>query len=352
MTIATLSGATNNEGGIFDAADAFLTRIEDKGAKQERSSATQLPEENEQEHEDEGEQEHEEELTDDSDESPEEEEGDDEGSDDDSEDTDDEDEEGSSAKAKQSEDDVIVKIKVDGKELDVPVKDLKRLYGQEAALTRKSQEVAAQRKQIEEIGAKQTVALSTMLQRAQERAQPYAQIDFLALAKDPNISAEELTALRIEAQKSFEDVQFYTQELDGVYKQAQAQRQQALRQQAVEAVKVLADPKTGIEGWSETVYNDIRHFAISNGLNADVVNELTDPVAIKMLHKAMLFDKGQKALGTTKKIVKTQKKIMKSGSSETVAKSKPKAADDARNRLAKSGKVDDASDLFLAQLLG
>ena len=42
-----------------------------------------------------------------------------------------------------------VKVTVDGEEKTVSVKDLKRLFGQEASLTRKSQEVAAKRKEAE-----------------------------------------------------------------------------------------------------------------------------------------------------------------------------------------------------------
>jgi hypothetical protein len=51
-----------------------------------------------------------------------------------------------------------------------------------------------------------------MIKRARERAAPFAQIDFLALTKDPNVSAEELTSLRNLAQTAFEDVRFLEQE--------------------------------------------------------------------------------------------------------------------------------------------
>ena len=345
MTIATLSGATETENttvGVFDAADAFLKRIEDKGAEKP-------PEEDEKEEPEEQEPESHEDDDESSDESPDDE-SEAEGDEEDSEEEDKDDEKPS--KAKKEDDDVIVKIKVGEEEHEVPVKDLKRLYGQEAALTRKSQEVATQRKQIEEIGAKQSVALQTMLNRANERAAPYAQIDFLALAKDPNITGEELTALRNEAQKAFDDVRFYNQELDNVFQQAQGQRQTALRQQAIEAMKTLNDPKQGIEGWSQTLYNDIRHYAITSGIDANVVNELTDPSAIKMLHKAMMFDKGQKALQSTTKVVKTQKKIMKSSSAETTNKAKSDKGAEARKALALTGSTDAAADVFLSRMLG
>src|SRR5262249_47659052 len=58
-------------------------------------------------------------------------------------------EEGETEKApkrKYAEEDAYAKVKVGDQELEVSVKDLKRLHGQEAALTRRSQEVAAERK--------------------------------------------------------------------------------------------------------------------------------------------------------------------------------------------------------------
>src|SRR5574337_877989 len=144
MTIATQdTGATDNttEGGVFYFSDAFFKRIEAKGA--EKLPAEPEPKESEEEEErgdqtDEGTEGEEEETPTEPEEATEE-------GQETEEDGEDEDPEASKAK-KDAGDDVIVKIKVGDKEHEVPVKDLKRLYGQEASLTRKSQEVAAQRK--------------------------------------------------------------------------------------------------------------------------------------------------------------------------------------------------------------
>lgn len=339
MSTATPTGAVIETVGEYDAETAFLSRM---------TGAEKPPKENETDHEeDEREPKAAEETEEPQEETPSDEPDDEEGEED--ADGDDETDEEPKAKTK-SEDDVIVKIKVGDKEHEVPVKDLKRLFGQEAALTRKSQEVAAARTNIEQIGAKQTAALSAMITRAQARAQPYAQLDFLALAKDPNISGEELTALRNEAQKAFDDVNFYGQELDTVMKGAQAQRADTMRMAAIEAQKVLNDPAKGIEGWNQGMYNDIRSFAITNGLPTDMVNEITDPAIIKLLHKAMQFDRGQKALSKTSQVVKTPKKIIKSSSSEATTNLKPRSDQKATEALRRSGSVDDAADIFLARM--
>jgi hypothetical protein len=209
-------------------------------------------------------------------------------------------------------------------EHEVPVKDLKRLWGQEAALTRKSQEAAEVKRKAEETGSKYVAGLEGLLSRAREAAKPYEQINFLALSKDPSVTAEELTALMAQAQSAHENVKYLESELTGVVQHVEQARQTNLRAQATECVKVLTDPKTGIEGWNGQMYNDLRSFAVDSGLPGNLVNELVDPVVFKLLHKAWLYDKGQKAVTKTTKIDKTPKKIMKGTVENQVVKRAPK----------------------------
>lgn len=252
-------------------------------------------------------------------------------------------------KVVEASEDAVVKIKVDGQEVTATVKDLKRLYGQEASLTRKSQEAAETKKRADETTVKHVAGLENLLNRAREQAAPYANINFLALTKDPNVSPEELSALSDAANRSFENVRYLEQELDGVVRSAQEQRQQQMMVLAREAVKTLSDPKTGIPGWNEQMYNDIRKFAVENGMNEQVVNELVDPVAFKVLHMAMQYQKGKSAVTKTKKIDKTPKRIIKGTPDEVVKKSKGDPKREVFKRLKSSGSVDDAADAFLAQ---
>src|SRR5512139_3659998 len=76
-----------------------------------------------------------------------------------------------------------VKVKVGDTEHEVPVKDLKRLFGQEASLTQKSQQVADERKQVEAELAKNTAATQALLERAKARFEPYSKVDFLLAAQ-------------------------------------------------------------------------------------------------------------------------------------------------------------------------
>lgn len=240
-------------------------------------------------------------------------------------------------------DDSIVKVTVDGKELDVPVEKLKRLYGQEASLTRKSQEVSAKRKEVEETGAAYVAALSSLLERARHKAQPFAQVDFAIAAKE--LDNDSYTALKSEAQRTFEEVRFLEQELGAFMQAVEKQKVQELQVQARETVKVL---EKDIPDWSDELYNNMRAFAINQGLDDYTVNTLVDPTAWKMIHMAYQHHKGQTAI--TKPKVKKPKKIIKSAASNVTGQVFQKSkAQQANAKVIKTGSVDDVTEALLAR---
>ena len=346
----TDTGVANNEGSpvmfgdaatqslsVEDAAEAFLKRWEDpekvsegdQGANDPQGKETSTAEDVEDEETEEVEQD-----------------GDDQSDETDDQDTEDEAEEDTTeADAKMVDDDVLVKVLVDGEEKTVSVKELKRLYGQEASLTRKSQEIAEKRRVAEEEGAKYVTGLQTLLQRAYSRYEPYSKIDFLVASKE--LSTEEFAALRQEAQKSYEDVQFLQSELDTVLKTTQEKQSVLRREAAAEAVRVLSDPKTGIPNWSPEVYDEIRMYAIGAGLPAEQVNNYVDPTVIKILYKAMMNDK-TKAVATEKK-AKAPQKVLKPSNGVN-----PKSVNDAKKKQAnvaklRSGDADDIASVILSR---
>ncbi len=203
------------------------------------------------------------------------------------------------------EDDHLVEISVDGEVKQASVKDLKRLYGQEASLTRKSQEVASQRKEAEERIQKADASLQAMLHRAQERFKPYQEVDMLVASK--NMSAEDFTALRTEAKQAEDDYKFLTEEADKFYGYIQEKQNAAKAEEAKECIKVL---QREVPDWSNALYNDIRQYAISQGLPEAAVNQYADPNVIMLLNKARMYDQTKK-VATVKK-AKAAKKVLRS----------------------------------------
>lgn len=238
-------------------------------------------------------------------------------------------------------DDTEIEVLVDGKSHQVSLSNLKRLYGQEASLTRKSQETATQRKQAEEQLSKTNLVLSKMLERAEAKYKPYSEVDMLVASK--SLSDEDFAQLRKEANDAETELKFLKEEADALYKDTQAQQQQKLQQAATEAVKVL---QNDIPDWSNNLYNDIRTYAISEGLGEADVNSYVDPVVIKILNKARLYDQAKKVSTTKKKA--TAKKILrakKAPQNDTQKKQKNMQA--ARERMRDSHDRDDIAEVIL-----
>jgi phosphopantetheinyl transferase (holo-ACP synthase) len=118
-----------------------------------------------------------------------------------------------------------------------------------------------------------------LLKRASERANEYRNLPWTVLMKDPNVPADQLQALQAEAQKAFEDETFLKNELDGFMQKVQEEQKVARVTAARECIKSLTTPESPhhIKGWNETVYNDIRTFATSQGVPTETVNAITDP---------------------------------------------------------------------------
>ena len=64
-----------------------------------------------------------------------------------------------------------------------------------------------------------------------------------------------------------------------------------------------------IPEWNNQLYDDIRSYAVSQGLPEDQVNSYVDPVVIKLINKARLFDQAKQVTTTKKKRV--AKKVLK-----------------------------------------
>ena len=225
-------------------------------------------------------------------------------------------------------DDTIVELTVDGETKQASLKELKRLYGQEASLTRKSQETANQKKEANEALQRADASLQAMLTRAQDRYKPYEEVDMLVASRQMN--PDDFAALRAEAKAAESDLKFLEEEANGFY--GELQQKQAVQQQesAKHCIEVL---KEKLPEWNTDLYNDIREHAINSGLPAEAVNTYTDPNVIMLLHKAMMFDKSKQVAKTKK--AKAPTKILRSKkgqpSKTDIKVSKQKAARDRLN---------------------
>ena len=155
----------------------------------------------------------------------------------------------------------------------------------------------------------------------------------------------EFSQLRLEAQQASDDLRFLTEEANQYYGELQQQQQAALREQAQEAVKVL---EKDIPDWNNKLYDDIRSYAVAQGLPEDQVNTYVDPVVIKILNKARLFDQAKQVTTTKKKRV--AKKVLKTTKAPSLeANERARKQKAAQAAIRNSNDLDSIADALLSR---
>jgi hypothetical protein len=334
---------------IDDAADAILGRWDDGETLSEVEVEDATSEDLAETEVDEDEIEDEEDDQDELDlEDPDEDDTVDEDEDQDVEDDDDEEEDDDEHTV--ASDDQIVDISVNGESKLVSVKDLKRLYGQEASLTKKSQDLANQRKQSEEQLAQTQMSYQKLLERAEARYKPYADIDMLVASRE--MDAETFSQLRQDAKQAEDDLKFLQEESGQLVSQAQQQHQQATREAAADCVKVLQEQ---LPDWGNELYADIRDYAVKSGLPKDQVDQYTDPQVIMLINKARLYDQSKQSANSKKakaklKKSKSGKKVLSSKKAPPSKKSIQKAKQQKQmDSLSSAKDLDDIADALMSR---
>lgn len=234
-----------------------------------------------------------------------------------------------------------VLVPVNGEDVEVSVDSLKRLYGQEAALTQKSQAVADKQKELEAAERQNEALMETLLADVKADYEQYADVDWLVIQS--RLDTPEFEALREDARQKAERFQKVTEGVGSYLKQKEAALQTQLAEKAGEAHQKLLDSDIG---WSESKMGELTAFAENFGFTQEeVVNAVSAPLFL-LLNKAFEADK----VAQTSKVIKqgkTPKKIITS-------KQKPKAIDPAKGKnkalekqLRSSGSEDDAIALLL-----
>jgi hypothetical protein len=252
----------------------------------------------------------------------------------------------------EDETNVHTKVEVDGKQIDVPIANLKRLYGQEAALTQRSQQLSATRQKLEGDQQSHLAVANAFLAQAEKKLEPYLKLDFLALARDQRVTPEQLQALREEANARWEEVQFLKQHQGKFVEALQEQTRAQMKVQAEASTKMLTDPADPnyIEGWGPQTYDSLRQFAVKQGVPAPMVNDIVLAPVIKLLHMALQYSLGKQTAQVqtikkdkqVKKVIKTSRRAPEGSTGPGSAKVKAVA------KLRRTGSQDDAAEAFLA----
>lgn len=238
------------------------------------------------------------------------------------------------AQAPAISDDTELEVTINGEAQKFTIGSLKRLAGQEASLTRKSQEA-------ELVGARAAAGLQAAIAAIAEDLTPYQNIDWLVAQQqmDPEtFQWHRENAAKLD--KKYRDLLGAAQGVEETFNQ----RRQSINAEA--AREAVAELTRDIPGWSDQLYGEILAYGAAEGLDADDLASVTNPKVLKIIRKAMLHDKAEKVV--TQKVKAAPPKVIK-GSNRSDNTAKQINTKKAEKRLATSGSDDDAMAVLMGR---
>lgn len=258
------------------------------------------------------------------------------------------------AVAQELSDDRTVKVKVDGKEMEVTLAELRNGYSRTADYTRKVTALAEQRKQIEAEQAQirtERALYGELLPklRMQIEQQAAQEPDWDSLYNDDPIEAARLERhwrrVKEEQATKLQAIEAEQQRLSAT----QIAEQQRLLQERV-ATERARLPEIIPEWKDEKVMakevQELREWAVSAGLTEQEVNSLTQASHVALVRKAMLYDKGARKVEAAKKPTQKKGRVVRPGSNNGTPIRQSSELKRASQRLARTGRIDDAAALL------
>ena len=256
------------------------------------------------------------------------------------------------------EEEELYAVTVNGEEVAVSLDELLSGYSRQSDYTRKTQEIAGERKGMEELQQQYNSQVAQIQQERQQYMDALTNIiagQGSEIEKFANVNWDELRETDpieyVTTREQYREAQERIQSMQ--YQQAQvAQAQQAQMNQArhemlkVERGKLVeALPEWDEPGTQKELANTLQSYAKTQGFTQEELTELIDHRSILVLLKAHKYDQLQNSDVKSKKL-KNKPKVIRSGTGNTSkATSKSKRAVKMK-RLQSSGHVDDAVSIL------
>jgi len=269
-----------------------------------------------------------------------------------------EDEESEESDEQESEEPEVYAVTVNGTEQEVTFDELIKGYSRQSDYTKKTQELAEERKGIEagrdqyntELAGlqqerKQYVdALTQVIQSSMAGLETYGNVDWPALKEEDPI---EYITKRDEYREMQERVrsQQHTMQIEQQKQAAQMYevKKQLLHDEHSKLVEKV--PEWGEPDSQKAMAIGIRDYALEQGFSAEEISSLVDHRSLVVLMKAQKYDAMKNADVKSKKI-KNKPKVVRSGAGiRKTQESKSKRAAQMK-RLRGTGHIDDASTLL------
>lgn len=274
--------------------------------------------------------------------------------DEDTEDEEPEAEENDESEDSENEQPKSVKLKVNGEELEKPLDEVIALAQQGLDYTKKTQEVAEQRKALEEYAQTVKVQEEVFMQQVQLQNALIGDVAELTavdkqLAQFNDVNWQELSDNDfVEAQKLFFTFNQLQQkrstlatELETKAQQVQQNQAKRMQEQIERGKEILAKE---IPNWSRETTQELITIGKDYGFTDDELGTIIDPRHVKVLHDAMQWRKLQKN-SVVKNKVSQAKPVVKPGAKDTKQEA-TSAKRQVRDALRKTGKSDLAQKLI------
>ena len=248
-----------------------------------------------------------------------------------------------------------IKLKVNGEELEKPLDEVVALAQQGLDYTKKTQEVAEQRKSVEALQEQLKVQEQQFAEQQQLNSlliEDVAKITALdqQLSQYANVDWQKLTDSDfVEAQKQYMAYNQLQQQRNDLVSQFEAKRQEAVTRHQTALAERIKKGKEAlakeIPNWSPETTQAVVTTGKEYGFTDDELNAIVDPRHVKVLYDAMQWRKSQNKKPLVKKKVASAKPVVKPGAKDpkVAANSNAKKM---REQLRKSGSSELASKLI------
>lgn len=259
-----------------------------------------------------------------------------------------------------SEETTLYTVTVDGEEHEVTEEELVNGYSRQADYTRKTQQLAEYRKQIDNAVEQYQTEIAKTQQAREQYVSAVAQaietnyshlnefrnIDWNRLKTEDReeylIKSHEYTQAQ-EQIRSLQDAQSKAQQ------EQQAASQQEMQRVAMQEHQKMASiiPDWADDGKRQAIQKAVAEFAISKGYSQDELNQLVDHRSIIVLMQAKAYEDMQSKQTTArKKKVKNKPKVVRSKAKANKADNDKTQRAKQMKRLQQTGKAEDAASLF------
>jgi hypothetical protein len=258
----------------------------------------------------------------------------------------------------ESEEDTLYAVRVDGAEYEVSLDELLKGYSRQSDYTKKTQEVANQRGELDQLAHQFTSevaqiqaerqqyieSLQSVLQGSMSDLDHFATMDWQSLKESNPL---EYVTKRDEYREAQDRISALQQEQSLVRQRQQEEETQLRSRTLSEEHNKLVEkmPEWGESSTKQQMATDLRDYASAQGFIQEEIESLIDHRSLIVLHKAMMYDKLDSGNVRKKKVV-NKPKVVRSGKGESKKQDVTRKRNAQMKRLQETGHVDDSVGLF------